>query len=538
MTRSFELNRRTLLSGIVGTAALPLITGSAFAQAAAQRRGGTLQLVTWPAPTYLNSAISTSNAETLICGKMFDGLLDYDIGMVPAPALAESWEVSDDGLRITFNLRQGVKWHDGEPFTSRDVAVTLMEILKIHHGRGRATFANLTAVETPDEHTAILVMSRPAPALLKALNASESPILPAHLYAGTDIIANPANINPVGTGAFMLAEYTLGTSLVLRRNPDYWDEGKPYIDQLAIRFVADSATRAAMLEAGEVDLAQTNILPPTEVLRLGALPRFEITLRGYEVASSMTLMDFNLRHPIVGDVKVRQAFAHLIDTTWVTENIAYGFGVPATGPIHQDQSDFYTTEGVPSYPYDPARAEALLDEAGYPRSSGGIRFELTIDPSPSGEELLRVAEYVREQCRQIGITLNIRTADSGGFAKRIYTDRDFDMTVISGSAGIDPTIGVHRFYWSQNIREGVPYSNGSGYSNPAVDALLEAAAVEMDPVARRQEYAEFQRLVMADVPTLPLVAARRGTIANIVVKDHTLRAIGPFGTLADAWLDR
>jgi peptide/nickel transport system substrate-binding protein len=537
MTRSLELSRRGLLTGIVGAAALPMITGPVFAQAAAQRRGGTLAMVTWPAPTYLTSAIRTSNAETLICGKMFDGLLDYDVGYVPVPALAESWDISNGGLRITFNLRQGVKWHDGEPFTSRDVAVTMMEILKVHHGRGRATYANLTAVETPDDHTAVFVMSQPAPAMFKALNASESPILPAHLYAGTDILANEANTNPVGTGAFMLAEYTRGESLVMTRNPDYWSAGQPYIDQLTIRFVADPATRAAMLEAGEVDIAQTNILPLTEVLRLGALPQFEVTLRGYEVSSSMTLIDFNMRHPIVGDVKVRQAFAHLIDTAWITENIAHGFGVPATGPIHQDQSDFYTTEGVPSYPYDPARAEALLDEAGYPRQ-GGTRFELTIDPSPSGEQQLRVAEYVREQCRQIGITINIRTADSGGFASRVYTDRDFDMTVIAGSAGIDPTIGVQRFYWSKNIREGVPYSNGTGYSNPAVDALLEAAAVEIDPEARRQQYAEFQRLVMADVPTLPLVASRRGTIANVVVKDHTLRAIGLFGTLADVWLDR
>lgn len=538
MTQTLELNRRGLLTGIMGAAALPLITGSAFAQAAAQRRGGTLAMVSWPAPTYLNSAISTSNAETLICGKMFDGLLDYDVGYVPAPALAESWEVASDGLRITFNLRRGVKWHDGEPFTSRDVAVTFMEILKVHHGRGRATFANLTGVETPDEHTAIFVMSQPAPALFKALNAAESPILPAHLYAGTDILANEANTNPVGTGAFMLDEYTRGESLVMKRNPDYWSEGRPFIDQLAIRFVADPATRAAMMEAGEVDVAQTNVLPLTEVLRLGALPQFEITMRGYEVGSSMILMDFNLRNPIVGDVKVRQAFAHLIDTAWVTENISFGFGVPATGPIHQDQSDFYTTDGVPSYPYDPAKAEALLDEAGYPRQGNGTRFELNIDPAPTSEEVLRVAEYVREQCRQIGITMNIRTADVGGFAKRVYTDRDFDMTVISGSAGIDPTIGVHRFYWSKNIRDGVPYSNGSGYSNPAVDALLEAAAVEIDPEARRQQYAEFQRLVMADVPTLPLVASRRGTIANIEVKDHTLRAIGLFGTLADVWLDR
>lgn len=538
MTLSLEMNRRTLLGGVVAAAALPLITRSAYAQAAAQKRGGTLTIVSWPAPTHLNSGITTAGPETLIGGKMFDGLLDYDVGMVPAPALAESWEVAPDGLRITFNLRKGVKWHDGQPFTSRDVAVTVMEILKVHHGRGRSTFANVTAVETPDEHTAVFVLSRPAPAMMKALNASESPMMPAHIYAGTDIMNNPANTQPVGTGAYILSEHARGESIVMKRNPDYWDEGKPFIDQLVVRYVADGATRGAMLEAGEADLVASSLIPPMEILRLDAMPEFEITRRGYEISSSMHLMDFNLRHPILANVKVRQAFAHMIDNGWITENIWFGFGHPGTGPVHNEQGDFYTTDGVPSYPYDLAKAEALLDEAGHPRQGNGTRFELTIDPLPYGEEPLRAAEYIREQCRQVGITLNIRTADMGGFVKRIYTDRDFEISTFTGSAGIDPTIGVHRFYWSKNIKDGVAFSNGSGYSNPEVDALLEAATVEIDPEKRKQQYAEFQRLVMADVPTLPLCATGRVTIANVKVKDHTLRGIGPFGTLADVWLDR
>lgn len=538
MKRSFEMTRRTLLGGAAAAAALPWTGLSEFAQAAAQKRGGTLNIVEPAPPTYLNSGISTAGPETLIGGKLFDGLLDYDIGWVPAPALAESWTVSDDGLRMQFNLRKGVKWHDGEPFTSRDVAVTIMEILKVHHGRGRSTFANVKDVETPDDNTAVFVMSQPAPALIKALNASESPILPAHIYAGTDIMKNPANTKPVGTGAYVLSEYVAGESLVLKRNPDYWDAGKPYIDQIAIRYVPDGATRAAMLEAGEVDMVVSSLIPLPEIVRLGALPQFEVTQRGYEVSSSMHLLDFNLRHPILGNVKVRRAFAHLIDNNWITKNVWFGFGSPGTGPIHQAQTDFYTTEGVPAYPHDPARAEQLLDEAGYPRKADGVRFELTIDPLPYGDEPMHAAQYIREQCRQAGIVLNIRASDMGGFVKRIYKDRDFDMSTFTGSAGVDPTIGVHRFYSSKNIKEGVAFSNGSGYANPKVDALLDAATIEVHPDQRKQEYADFQRIIMEDVPTLPLCATNRVTIANVKVKDHTLRAIGPFGTLADVWLDQ
>jgi peptide/nickel transport system substrate-binding protein len=144
---------------------------------------------------------------------------------------------------------------------------------------------------------------------------------------------------------------------------------------------------------------------------------------------------------------------------------------------------------------------------------------------------------MREQLRQIGIDLTVRSTDSGGFVKRVYADRDFDMSTFTGSAGADPTIGVHRFYWSKNIKQGVAFSNGSGYSNPEVDALLEAAQIEMDPVKRKQLYADFQRKVMEDLPTLPLCSTSRVTISAKKVKDHTVGAIGPFGTFSQVWLD-
>ncbi len=531
---SYRPDRRQFLAGLALGTALPFVP--AWAQSA-PKSGGTLTMVTWPAPTYLNAAITTAGPETLLSGKFYEGLLDYDDGMVPQPQLAESWEVASDGLKITFNLRKGVTWHDGKPFSSRDVAVSVMEILKVHHGRGRSTFANLTEVQTPDENTAVFVLTKPQPALMKALNASESPIMPAHLYSGTDVMNNPVNTAPVGTGPFKLAEYVRGESLVMDRNPNHWDKGRPYLDRLVIRYVADGATRGAMLEAGEADLVASSLIPPLEIIRLGNTDGFEITEHGYEISSSMHLLDFNLRNPILANVKVRQAIAHAIDFAWITENVWFGFGHAGTGPIHFNQTDFYTTENVPAYALDLEAAEKLLDEAGYPRKDGGNRFALTIDALNYGEEPLRASEYIREQLRQIGIDLTVRSTDSGGFVKRVYTDRDFDMSTFTGSAGADPTIGVHRFYWSKNIKDGVAFSNGSGYSNPDVDALLEAAQIEMDPAKRKQLYAEFQRKVMEDVPTLPLCSTARVTIANTRVKDHTVGAIGPFGTFSQVWLD-
>lgn len=219
-TFHFNPNRRQFLAGMALSAVLPAVP--AWAQAT-PKSGGTLTIATTGAPVYLNSALSTSGTEALLSPKLYDGLLDYDYGMIPTPQLAESGSISEDGLRVTFNLRAGVKWHDGTPFTSEDVRFSIMEVLKEFHGRGKATFASVTAIETPDDLTAVFVLSASTPWMMSALNAAESPILPSHLYKGTNILENPANMAPVGTGPFRFGSYTPGETLILDRNPDYWD---------------------------------------------------------------------------------------------------------------------------------------------------------------------------------------------------------------------------------------------------------------------------------------------------------------------------
>lgn len=540
--RSFQLDRRTFIAGLASSVALPaaigLPAGSAFAQTQAPRSGGTLTTVAWPGTTYMNAAITTSGPESFLSPKFFDGLLGYDYGMVEKPALATEWSTSEDGRRITFTLRPGVKWHDGEPFTSRDVAFTFMEVLKVHHGRGRSLFADLEAVETPDDLTAIFVLTEPAPAIMKALDGRESPILPAHVYEGTDIMENPANTNPIGTGAFKLASYERGASIVMERNPDYWDEGKPYLDRIILQYIPDASTRTAMLESGQADIVFLNFLPALDTLRLAESPDFEMVEEGYETSASNHQMDFNLDREIFKDARVRHAIAHAIDRQWIVDNVWHGFGVAGASPLHHEQRTFFTTEGVPEYPYDLARAEALLDEAGYPRGANGVRFELTIDPTPYGDESLTAAEYIREQFRQIGIQLTIRTQDYAVFIKRCWTDRDFDLCLYTAAMGADPTIGVQRFYWSKNFKPGVAFSNGSNYSNPEVDALLEASQVELDPEKRKEQFTKFQHIAMTDLPTLPVVHTTRATIGWRKVKDHTVDAVGgALGNLANCWID-
>jgi peptide/nickel transport system substrate-binding protein len=531
----FQPSRRQFLAGVAIATVLPSLP--AFA-ADTPKRGGTLTIVTSGGPTYLNSALSTAGAEALISPKYYEGLLDYDTGMKPKAQLATSWSVTPDGKRITFKLREGVKWHDGQPFTSKDVKVSLMEILKIHHGRGRASFADLTEVETPDDLTATLVLNKPSASIMYVFNASESPIMPAHLYGGTNILENPANMKPVGTGAYRFVSYTRGETLVTERNPDYWDKGRPYVDRLVVRFIPDGATRTAMLESGEADFVVSGQLPMADIMRLDGEDGFEVVRAGYETTPSQHVMEFNMRKPLFQNKLVRHAIAHAMDKDWINENIWYGYGHPGTGPLHVVQKSFYTTDGVPAYEYDLKKAEALLDQAGYKRGADGTRFAISIDATAYGEAPLRTAEYMREQLREIGVKVEVRVTDPGGFAKRIYGERDFDISTFWGSAGADPAIGVQRFYWSKNIKDGVAYSNGSCYSNPEVDKLLEDAAVELDFDKRYALYKKFQQIVMEDLPTIPVNSVDTLTISRTEVKDHTTGAIGGFGTMAQAWLDR
>jgi ABC-type transport system substrate-binding protein len=181
---------------------------------------------------------------------------------------------------------------------------------------------------------------------------------------------------------------------------------------------------------------------------------------------------------------------------------------------------------LPLYPLDLKRAEQLLDEAGYPRVGGAPRLKLVHDPLPYGEPFRRAGDFIRVALGRIGIDVTIRSQDFATYIHRVYTDRDFDFTFNSMSNLFDPTVGVQRLYWSKNFRVGVPFSNGAHYDSPDADRLLEAAAVEIDPAKRLQEFIDFQRQVIRDLPDITIASVYSATIADRKVIDHTLTADG------------
>lgn len=454
-------------------------------------------------PTGLNSAISTAAPATFTATKLFDPLVGYDAHGRPTPKLAHAWEVSEDGLTYTFHLRPGLRWHDGTPLLADDVGYSLSEVWKKYHARGRTTFANVVAFSSPDPLTSVWHLSQPAPYLLNCLAVTEATVIPRHLYQGSDILTNPANVAPVGSGPFRFKSWDRGNRIDLVRNPDYWDKGAPGIDGIAVRFLPDVTALAIALESGSIDLAEQ--IPFSQVARLRKHPGLQILEVTNPLSPNWTQLEFNLDKAPFNDVRVRQAFIHAIDRAFIAGAI-YGDAAVADSPIPAELADFHA-KGLPQYALDYDKAGQLLDAAGLKSDASGVRLRATLDFATSGVNI-RVASSLRSTLGRVGIVVQARPQDQGEYINRIYTRHDFDLSMTGSGAGRDPAIGVQRYYWSKNIKPGVAFSNGAHYRNPEVDQLLEAAQVELNVERRRALYARFQQIVMQDLPYIPLVWSR------------------------------
>jgi peptide/nickel transport system substrate-binding protein len=530
MSKKFHTTRRAALAGL-STIALSGMS----ARGQTPGRGGALTFIQNSEPQTLVALTTVATPALTVSAKVTEGLLEYDYDINPRPQLATEWSISPDGKVYTFKLRPNVKFHDGKPFTSADVAYSI-QLLKTVHPRGRNTFANVSEVQTPDPLTAIIVLSKPAHYLIKALTAAEAPMMPRHIYEGTDPLANPNGNAPIGTGPFRFKEWMRGSHIIYERNPDYWQPGLPVIDRLVFNILPDPSARSIAFENGSGDLGYRTPVALSDLERLKKLPNLVFETKGTSYSYNVSCLQFNLDSPYFTNPKVRQAVAHSIDRQRLVDIVAYGYGAVTSSPIAPGLKEFHDPASSP-YALDLKRAEALLDEAGFPRGANKIRFKVPLDYNPIGDEGRRAAEYLSGTLSRIGIAVEVRSADASGFVKRVYTDRDFDFTYNGHSNLFDPTVGVQRIYWSKNFKKGVPFSNASNYNNPKVDALLEAAAVETDPAKRRALFFEFQQIVGEELPDISLFSPLFITIKNKRVHDESLTADGVEANLAHVRLD-
>ncbi|WP_281664185.1 ABC transporter substrate-binding protein [Paraburkholderia fungorum] len=527
--------RRGQLFKLASGWALTLVIALSSPFAHAQTRGGTLNFIVTPEPTALVDLATTATNVLKVSPKVVEGLLEYDFKFQPRPSLATSWEVSDDSRKYVFHLRHGVNWHDGKPFTSADVAYSIQTLRQVHP-RAKTTFANVTDVATPDPYTVVITLSKPAPYLIKAFSSSETPIVPKHIYDGTDELTNPANNAPIGTGPFRFVKWVRGSYIEYVRNDDYWDKGKPWLDRIVVKVINDPAARTVAFEDGSADLSGDSPVPLSDLERLKSNPKLGLETRGYEFQAGVSRIEFNLDNPVLKNPKVRQAIASALDREVIRKVIYYGYATPLASPIIPS-NPYYDPTPTP-YPFNVERANALLDEAGYPRKADGTRFALTVDPLPIGDLPTRTAAYVKSALARVGIAITVRSQDLPAYLKRIYTDRDFDFSINGMSNLFDPVVGVARLYTTNNFRRGVPFTNGSHYSNPEIDQLFAQVAEETDEAKRKALFAQIQRILERDLPDINLVAPQYLTVYSRAVHNHTTSPDGVSASFADVWLQR
>ena len=523
-------SRREVLTASLTLAAAQLFPGRAVAEA---RRGGILTIATQAEPRTLVPLLDTNTLTRNISTKVTEGLLTFDAQFNPKPLLATEWTVSPDGLDYAFKLRPNVKWHDGASFTSEDVKFSLLALKKVGP-RGRISFANIADIETPDPLTVLVKLAKPTPYFLKALTAAESPIVPKHAYASDDLAASPNNNAPIGTGPFIFEEWKRGAYVRLKRNPSYWRADRPYLDGIVVKFIGDAAAASAALETGEIDIDANVAFSDLE--RLGGIKTLQISSRRDGYLNNASVLEFNLEHTELAKTPVRHAIAHAIDRNFIRDSIYYGHADQIRSPIPEIFQAYHDPAGF-NYPTDIARANRLLDEAGVTRGRDGTRFSvrLTFIPGPAFKT---TADYLRSALSQIGIKVTVLEGDLATFIRRVYYEHQFDLNINGLGLLFDPTVGVQRIYWSDGIKNPLPYVNAAHYNNPAVDDLFRQASTEADESKRAQQFRAFQTIASEDLPALPLVSLRTVIVSSNRVKDIYNSVDLTAGDFSDTWLDR
>ncbi len=477
----------------------------------------TLVMLIESSPTNLDPRIGVDAQSERIDNLIFDDLLSRGDNLDVAPGLAERWEIPDP-LTYIFHLHHGVKFHDGRPLTSRDVKWTFDSLLQ---GKIRSTKAAVYRfvdhIDAPDDDTVIFHMKEPSATLLWNLSDGAIGIVP--YGSGTEMTTHP-----IGSGPFKFVSAETDKEVILERNDNYWGE-KPKLTSVRFAVVPDATTRALELRKGSGD-ATINALTPDTVLTLQRDPSLAVERAPGTV---LAYMGFNLRDPILRDVRVRQAIAYAFDRAPMIEYLWRGEAQPARS-ILPPQSWAYNGN-VPAYDHDPEKARQLLDAAGYPPING-IRFHLTMKTSTDENTRLMVA-VMQQQLREVGIALDIRTFEFATFFADV-THGAFQLYSLRWIGGNeDPDIFEYAFHSSKFPPNG---ANRGYFSNPKVDALIDQARREVDQTKRKSLYAELQLILAEQLPYIDLWYLDNVLVHNKRVRNLQLNPAGNYDFLRTAEL--
>lgn len=463
-------------------------------------------------PSNLIPLLSTDSASHDVAGYVFNGLVKYDRDLKLVGDLAESWDVSADGLIITFRLRKGVKWHDGADFTSRDVLYTYRVTVDPATPTAYAEdFKQVKTVEAPDAYTVRVTYKH---AFAPALASWGVAILPSHLLDGKDITKSALSRSPVGTGPYVFKEWIPGQKLVLEAFDGYF-EGPPFISRLIYRIIPDSSTMYMELKAGGIDMMG---LSPVQFARQTDTPQFTSRFNKYRYpAFSYTYLGYNLNNPLFADKRVRQALTSAISKDEIVHGVLLGMGQIAKGPYKP--GTWAWNPHIKDFDYDPQRAARLLAEAGWTtKNSEGILvrdgrpFRFTILTNQGNEQRLKAAQIIQQRLKAVGIDVRIRVIEWASFISNFIDTRNFEAVLLGWSLGQDPDIYD---VWHSS-KTGPKELNFIGYRNKEVDRLIVQGRGTFDQEERRRCYWRIQEILADEQPytflyvpdALPAVSAR------------------------------
>ncbi|MGA7056570.1 MAG: ABC transporter substrate-binding protein [Terriglobales bacterium] len=476
----------------------------------------TLVMIIESSPTNLDPRVGIDGQSERIDELLFDALLTRDDHFNVQPGLAERWEIPDP-LTYVFHLHTGVKFHDGRPLTSLDVKWTFDSLLQ---GKLRSTktstYRYVDRIDAPDDFTVVFHLKEPFAALLWNLSEGAIGIVPE---GSLDEMTR----QPIGTGPFKFVSAETDKDVILARNDNYWG-ARPHLARVHFDVVPDATTQALELRKGSADLTINSPMPPDAIVTLERDPSL-IVQRG--AGTRLAYLAFNLRDPILKDVRVRQSIAYALDRRPMIEYL-WRNQVQAASSILPRQSWAYNGD-VQRYDYDPGKARQLLDAAGYP-SVNGVRFHLTMKTSTNEDTRLMVA-VMQQQLRQVGIALDIRTFESATFMADVVSGafQLYSLRWIGGNE--DPDIFDTAFH-SRNFPPAG--RNRSFYSNPRVDSLIDQARRETDQDVRKKLYAEIQEILAKDVPSVNLWYLNNVLVHTRRVRDVTLNPSGNYDFLKTA----
>jgi peptide/nickel transport system substrate-binding protein len=463
-------------------------------------------------PNNLLPVLASDSASSDINGLVYNGLIRYDKNLKLEGVLAESWEISEDNLTITFHLREGVTWHDGAPFTSADVLFTYQMYIDPEVPTSYAEdFLQVASAEAPDALTFRVTYDQPyAP----ALESWSTLVHPKHLLAGQDVTKSPLSRAPIGTGPFKLTGWDPGEKVVLESNPDYF-EGQPYIRRVVYRVIPDPSTQFLELLSGGLDYMG---LTPIQYSTQTDTPAFRRNYNKYSYLSfSYTYLGYNLTKPIFQDKRVRQAISYAIDKQELIDGVLLGLGQAATGPYKPDLWTYNV--GVKRYQHDPDLARQLLKDAGWVDTDGdgvldkdGQSFAFTIVTNQGNDLRSKSAEIIQRRLKEVGISVEIRVIEWATFLKEFIFPGNFDATILGWSGGPEPD----QYNIWHSSKTAPRELNFVKYKNDEVDALLEEGRRTFDQAERKRIYDRFQEILAEEQPytflyvgkALPAVARR------------------------------